>query len=151
MSSVFSRPGYQDGVESVVGQHRGLPDISLSAAVDGSILEYWSFPGPYTPGFYLVGGTSEATPEFAGIVAVADQAAGHDLGLINPALYTLAESGAPGIVDVTTGNNTVSFVQNGKTYTVPGYVAGPGYDLASGLGTVNGADLVSELAGNGKG
>jgi subtilase family serine protease len=35
-------------------------------------------------GFYLIGGTSEATPEFAGIVAIADQVAGHGLGLINP-------------------------------------------------------------------
>jgi subtilase family serine protease len=149
VSSVFSRPGYQDGVESVVGEHRGIPDISLSAAVDGGILEYWSFPG-YPPGFYIVGGTSEATPEFAGIVAVADQAAGHDLGLLNPALYALAGAGAPGIVDITTGNNTVSFDQNNKTYTVPGYVATNGYDLASGLGTVNGADLVAELAGDGR-
>ena len=38
-------------------------------------------------GFYLIGGTSEASPEFAGIIAIADQVAGHGLGLINPALY----------------------------------------------------------------
>lgn len=148
VSSVFSRPSYQDGVEGVVGDHRGVPDISLSAAVDGGVLVYFSFGG-LNPGFYIVGGTSEATPVFAGIVAVADQVAGHRLGLLNPALYTLAEAGAPGIVDITTGNNTVTFNQSGQTYTVDGYVASTGYDLASGLGTVDGAALVEELAGSG--
>jgi hypothetical protein len=49
-------------------------------------------------------------------------------------------------VDVTSGNNTVSFTQNGKLYTIKGYSATKGYDLASGVGTVNGADFVPELA-----
>ena len=52
----------------------------------------------------------------------------------------------PGIVDVTTGNNTVSFTQNNHLYTVKGFSAGPGYDLASGVGTVNAAAFVPELA-----
>jgi subtilase family serine protease len=121
----------------------------MSAAVNGGVLVYWSFPG-IPAGLYIVGGTSEATPEFAGLVAVADQAAGHDLGLLNPALYTLAEVGAPGIVPITTGDNTVSFEQAGKDYTVKGYVADGGYTMATGVGTANGADLVSELAGSGK-
>jgi hypothetical protein len=47
----------------------------------------------------VVCGTSEATPLFAGIVAIAGQYAGHDLGFINPALYELSADGAPGIVD----------------------------------------------------
>ena len=91
-------------------------------------------------------GTSEATPLFAGIVALADQVAGHPLGLINPALYQLAAEGAPGIVDVRSGNNTVSFSQGGHEYTVRGFAATPGYDLASGVGTVNAAYFVRELA-----
>jgi subtilase family serine protease len=90
-------------------------------------------------------GTSEATPLFAGIVALADQQAGHPLGLINPALYAMSASGAPGIVDVTSGNNTVSFKQNGL-HTVTGFQALPGYDLASGVGTVDAATFVPELA-----
>jgi subtilase family serine protease len=83
---------------------------------------------------------------FAGIVALADQVAGHSLGLINPALYQLAAEHAPGIVRVTSGNNTVSFRQNDRIRTVPGFSARPGYDLATGLGTVNGAYFVPELA-----
>ena len=91
-------------------------------------------------------GTSEATPLFAGIVALADQVAGHPLGLINPALYRLAAAGQPGITDVTKGNNTVSFTQNNQQDTVKGFPARPGYDLATGLGTVNAPYFVPELA-----
>ena len=135
-SEFFARPAYQNGVGSVVGAARGTPDVAMTAAVDGSALVYMSF---IPPGFYLVGGTSEATPIFAGVVAIADQVAGHDLGLLNPSLYSLASRGAAGVVDITTGNNTVSFLQNGASHTVPGWVADTGYDLASGIGTVDGA------------
>ena len=109
-SAVFARPSYQDGVADVVGNHRGVPDISMSAACSGPVNLYQSFPGEQA-GWYLVCGTSEATPLFAGIVALADQVAGHSLGLINPALYALSAVHAPGLVDVTAGNNTVSFIQ----------------------------------------
>jgi subtilase family serine protease len=139
VSSVFARPSYQSSVSSVVGSWRGVPDVALSAAVDGAAIIY--FQGSYT----VMGGTSEASPLFAGIVAIADQVAGHNLGDLNPALYALG-SGAPGLPDITTGNNTVSFTQGGTAYTVTGYTAVTGYDLASGLGTVDGAELVAELA-----
>ena len=65
---------------------------------------------------------------------------------INPALYLMAAQHQPGLVDVTSGDNTVSFTQGGKLHKVRGFTAGPGYDLASGLGTVNAADFVPELA-----
>jgi len=144
-SVVFSRPGYQNGVRNVVGNSRGVPDISMSAACNGSVDTYGSFGGA-PPGWSPTCGTSEATPLFAGIVALADQVAGHPLGLINPALYRLAAVGAPGIVDVTSGSNTVSFTQAGHEHTVRGFTAARGYDLASGVGTVNAAYFVRELA-----
>jgi subtilase family serine protease len=144
-SSVFGRPSYQNGVARAVGSHRGIPDISMSAACSGLVLTYNSFGGEPT-GWYAACGTSEATPLFAGIVALADQMAGHSLGLINPALYSLYGEHARGIVDVTQGNNTVSFTQNNTMYTVKGYSAGRGYDLASGIGTVNADLFVPELA-----
>jgi subtilase family serine protease len=148
VSTVFGRPFYQDRVRGIVGNHRGVPDISMSAAITAGALIYGSFPGNtflfngWTPG----AGTSEATPEFAGIVAIADQYAGRRLGLINPALYALSQLRAPGIVDVTRGGNTVSFPVAGKLFTLRGYRAGPGYDLATGVGTVDAARLVPELA-----
>jgi subtilase family serine protease len=141
-SVVFRRPPYQSGV---AGARRGVPDIAMSGACSGLVLTYQSFaPGP--AGWYVVCGTSESTPLFAGIVALADQVAHHPLGLINPALYALSAQHAPGLVDVTTGNNTVSFTQNGTLFTVRGFRARPGYDLASGVGTVNAALFVPELA-----
>jgi subtilase family serine protease len=144
-SIVFGRPAYQDGVRDVVGGQRGVPDISMSASCNGSVDTYGTFggaPAGWTPAC----GTSEATPLFAGIVALADQVAGHSLGLVNPALYELSARHARGVVDITSGSNTVSFVQNGHTYTVPGFAARPGYDLASGVGTVNAPYFVRELA-----
>jgi subtilase family serine protease len=146
LSTVFTRPAFQDGVANVVGDSRGTPDVAMSAAVNGGALVYMSFGGLPGPAFYIVGGTSEATPLFAGIVAVADQAAGHDLGLLDPALCSIEAQHAPGLVDITSGNNSVTFPQNGAEITVKGFQAGPGYDLASGLGTADGAALVKELA-----
>jgi subtilase family serine protease len=145
LSAIFNRPWYQSGVQSVVGSQRGIPDISMSAACNGAVDVYLSIGG-IPAGWYPVCGTSEASPEFAGIVALADQVAHHSLGLINPALYRLSAGYAPGIVDVTSGNNTVTFTQEGQTYTVTGYDAGTGYDLASGVGTVYAPDFVPELA-----
>ncbi len=145
LSSIFSRPLFQLGVGNVVGSRRGTPDISMSAAVDGAALVYFGFGGD-DPGYYLIGGTSEASPLFSGVVAVADQAAGHRLGLINPDLYLLGALRSPGIPDVTSGNNTVTFQQDAQTITVNGFAAVPGYDLASGLGTVDGARLVNALS-----
>src|SRR6516225_6323705 len=144
-SIFFTRPQYQNGVRAVVGGSRGVPDISMSAACDGSVNTYGSFGGAPV-GWSPTCGTSEATPLFAGIVALADQVAGHPLGLINPALYRLAAEGAPGIVDLTSGHNTVSFRQGGHEQTVTGFTARPGYDLATGVGTVDARYLVPELA-----
>jgi subtilase family serine protease len=145
VSSVFGRPGYQDNVISVVGGSRGTPDISMSAAVSGGCWVYESFE-PSGPGWELLGGTSEATPIFAGVVALADQLAGHRLGNINPALYTLGALSRikndpfnTGIVDVTTG-------RNGYGSKVTGYAAAPGYDLASGWGTIDANRFVRALA-----
>jgi subtilase family serine protease len=144
-SIFFTRPWYQNGVRKVVGDQRGVPDISMSAACNGSVDTYGTFGGA-PAGWSPACGTSEATPLFAGIVALADQVAGHSLGLINPALYQLSAQHAPGITDVTSGNNTVSFKQGGREHTVRGFNARPGYDLASGVGTVNAEYFVRELA-----
>jgi subtilase family serine protease len=145
LSVIFSRPAYQDSVQSVVGDARGVPDISMSGACNGGADMYQSFAGQ-APGWYPTCGTSEATPEFAGIVALTDQVAGHPIGLVNPYLYAMSQYRAPGLVDIVSGNNTVSFKQYGKWYTVKGFSALPGYDLASGVGTVNGSLFVPELA-----
>jgi subtilase family serine protease len=151
LSAVFRRPDYQGSVSSTVGHHRGTPDVSMSAAVDGGAIVYWTIPGD-TPGYSIIGGTSEASPMFSGIVAIADQAAGRDLGLLNPTLYAHA-NGRSGLTDITLGNNDPgTFTNPGPddpgTFTVDGYDAVPGYDLASGLGTPDGAATIDELVGH---
>ncbi len=149
LSELFSRPSYQNGVRNIVGNARGVPDVSMNGACSSPVFTYQSFPQQGTPaGWYPSCGTSEATPEFAGIVALADQVAGHALGVINPTLYRLSAAKAPGIVPVTSGNNTVTFQQGkpAKTYTIQGYPARAGYSLVDGVGTVNAWYLVYELA-----
>jgi subtilase family serine protease len=144
-STLFHRPFYQDGVWDEVGDRRGVPDVSMSAACNGAVDVYMSVPGLF-PGWYPTCGTSEATPLFAGIVALAAQVAHQSLGLINPALYRIYADERPGIMDVTAGNNTVSFFQNGQLQTVQGFSARDRYSTVTGVGTVNGALFVPELA-----
>ena len=100
----------------------------MSSAVDGGAWVYWSFAGTGGAGWYIIGGTSEATPIFSGIVALADQVAGHRLGLLNPALYALgAASGhvrGTGLVDITAGDNSFA--------GVTGYSAPPGMTWPAG-------------------
>jgi subtilase family serine protease len=156
LSVIFPRPDYQDRVRDAVGDRRGTPDVSMSAAMDGAVVIYGSFPDRAAPagGWRLIGGTSEATPLLAGVVGIAEQAAGPPLGLLNDRLYALARQGRDesGIVDVALGENSWSFCASGcggprpVTLSVPGYQAVPGYDLATGLGTVDAADLVRGLA-----
>jgi subtilase family serine protease len=139
-SHVFTRPSYQNSVKSVVGDRRGTPDISMAAAVDGGAWVYSSYD-PKAVGWDVYGGTSEASPLFSGIVALADQLAGHRVGDIHQALYALEKGNAKftGIVDVNDGTN--------NSYDgVTGYTAVNGYDMATGVGTVDAARFVPALA-----
>jgi subtilase family serine protease len=145
LSSVFARPTFQASVAGRVGAARGVPDISMSASISGAVLIYASFA---SPGYYQVAGTSEASPLFAGIVAIADQVAHHRLGFINDRLYDLGQTTNTGIVDVTSGNNDFTFADahNGGTLTtVSGFVAQPGFDLASGWGSIDAAQFIPAL------
>jgi subtilase family serine protease len=137
----YARPGYQKAVRGITGSQRGIPDISMSASCGVAVNVFQTFTGGQG-GWTAACGTSESAPMFAAIVALADQVAGLPLGLVNPALYALAGKRAPGIVQVASGNNTVSF----SGVTVHGYSVRHGYNLVTGLGSVNGKYLVPELA-----
>jgi kumamolisin len=131
-------------VRAVTGSRRGVPDVALSASFRGGFLSYGSFTG--RGAWKPAAGTSVATPLLAGLVAIADQDAHTRLGLINPALYRLDQARAPGIVPVTRGSNTVTISVGGKTVTVRGYPARAGYSLVTGVGTIDAARFVPELA-----
>ena len=142
-SHIFSTPSYQSTLpnpSTPIGSMRGIPDVAFQASSRTAPLVYATFDGG--GGWFLVGGTSCSSPEFAGLVAIADQMAGHGLGLINPTLYAIASnpsSYAADFYDVTTGNNQAD-------PDVPGYPATTGWDPVTGLGTPNAANLVPALA-----
>ena len=140
-SDRYARPGYQDDL--VTGPARGVPDVSADANGNtGMALVLSNGSGGYT--IRNSGGTSAAAPFWAGLIALADQSAGHDLGFVNPALYRIAGTALYGTAfhDVTTGNNTVEFPP--QTFT--GYQAAPGWDPVTGLGSPDARVLVPLLA-----
>jgi subtilase family serine protease len=159
LSTVFSRPQFQNGVAGTVGDSRGTPDIAMSAAVNGAV-DFYDTSDPSVAGWAIVGGTSEASPLFSGVVALADQVAGHSLGDLNPALYALAQSGAAdGIVPISAGSNSYTYCKaadvssstsscalSSDLVTVPGFSANGSYNDATGLGTVDAALFVPALA-----
>jgi subtilase family serine protease len=153
-SSVFTKPSYQGTLpagSTPIGTQRGVPDVGFQASSRTGALVYLTLPpdglsgllcgsSPCSTGWYDIGGTSLSCPQWAGIVAIADQLNGGGLGLINPALYRIAngQNYANDFYDVTTGNNQA-------VSTIPGYPATKGWDPVTGLGTPNAANLVPDL------
>jgi len=124
LSVLFPRPAWQDPDAAIAGNHRAVIDIAMT----GLAWVYFARPGG--GGWQEGEGTSAAAPLLAGITADAAQLAGHPLGPLNPALYQLRGT-ADGITDVTEGSNA--------DHGLPGYPAGPGYDLPTGIGTIGSA------------
>jgi subtilase family serine protease len=138
----FARPAYQDGVPGI-GAMRGMPDVAADASsATGMALAFSAPGGGYE--FFGAGGTSAAAPFWAALIALADQAAGHPLGFVNPAIYRIARGPMyyKAFHDITSGDNTV--VLNGVTVT--GYEAGPGWDPVTGWGTPDAQVLIPLLA-----
>src|ERR1022692_97215 len=124
-SAVSTRPGYQNSVAAVTrSKRRSVPDITMDAS----------------------GGTSEAAPLLAGVLALATQLNhGKNVGPVNNVLYrVLGPAGLKdGIADVVSGNNTLTI--HGKVF-VRGFTAARGFDVASGWGTVRAAAFAPALA-----
>ncbi len=136
-STLYRRPGFQAPLNSD-RKARGLPDVAINASGFSAVVVAWS-GGPHGPGFYFFGGTSSGTPQWAGIVALADQMHHQRLGSINASLYRIAASRsyAKAFHDITTGNNSLG--------PVHGFAAGPGWDAVTGLGTPRVAKLLPLL------
>ena len=142
ISRFFGEPDYQRdnlprSAQALLNGHRGLPDVSYNADPYTPILIYVSFVSP--AGYALIGGTSEGSPQWAGITADANQLAGHPLGFLNPAIYSLGNSSdySESFHDITVGNNGYG--------GIPGYKATRGWDPATGWGSPKTATLVTEL------
>ena len=125
-SSIYPRPAYQDGVAAITqSPWRSVPDITMDSQQ----------------------GTSESAPMTAGVLALATQLNnGHNVGPINPTLYdVLGPLGAgAGISDVVSGNDSVIDPTTGQVL-VQGFTAGPGFDVASGWGTIDASKFVPAL------
>jgi subtilase family serine protease len=141
-SHLFARPAYQDGLPGI-GATRGVPDVAADASSSTSMAFVFTAPGG---GYELIGlsGTSAAAPFWAGLIALADQEAGHPLGFVNPAIYQIARGPLyhKAFHDITTGNNTAVL----NAVTITGYQAGPGWDPVTGWGTPDAQVLIPLLA-----
>jgi subtilase family serine protease len=141
-SHLFTRPAYQDGVPGI-GAIRGVPDVAADAnGHTGMTMVISDGSGRYT--IRNSGGTSASAPTWAGIIALADQYAGRQLGFVNPAIYRIARSASyhQAFHDITIGNNTASF----PPVTITGYQAAPGWDPVTGWGSPDAQVLVPLLA-----
>ena len=165
-SILFPKPAYQNvlppgstfvgssaGAPGPNSNMRGIPDVSYQASSRTGVLVYMTEPypagststgcggaNPCSTGWYVVGGTSAGSPQWAGITAMADQVAGRDLGFLNPGLYAVANNAgeyAADFHDVTSGCN--------QTSSIPGYCASKGWDAVTGLGTPDVAHLIPDL------
>jgi hypothetical protein len=169
VSSVYPLPTWQANLFS--GAKRGLPDVSLLSG-NGAYGAVWGIctdqesgnvncaAGATGNSFNLtgVGGTSAAAPAFAGMLALVEQKTGSRLGQADYVLYNLAGSKYSTVFhDVTAGDNSVNcqaassgcVLNNSSYYFLAGYNATTGYDQASGLGSVDASQLLTNWANAG--
>jgi len=164
-STLFTKPFWQSGPGVPNDGVRDLPDVSLSASADhdGYLICDETFdsttkkftpvcPNGYYGGFDAIGGTSASTPAFAGIVALLNQSMNSPQGNINYALYALARLSPNPLHSISSGSNAVPCQTNPPAPDCPtsgsgaglmGYRAGPGYNMATGLGSVDANALIS--------
>ena len=151
VSVIFAKPAWQQGTGVPNGGFRAVPDVSLSASNfhDGYLVcdAGWCTNGYRDAAMNLdvIGGTSAGAPAFAGIVALINQQMHSRQGNVNPTLYSLAARSPSAFHDITVGNNIVPCQIGTPNCTTGslGYSAGTGYDMVTGLGTVNAQTLVT--------
>jgi len=140
-SMLFPKPAWQTGPGVPKDGQRDIPDIA--------------FPASITVAYQLIlngapnsnAGTSAASPAFSGLVALLNQqVGGNGLGNINPALYRLAQSTRDVFHDITVGDTKAACLQSspGCVNGLVGFAAGTGYDMATGLGSVDGYNFVTK-------
>ena len=146
-STVWSEPPYQEPVVPRHPKGRAVPDVAYNGAILHGVLV--RFRGSW----FRFGGTSCGAPQWAGLVAIADQSAGHDYGFINDALYKLGKHGssyAAAFHDITSGNNnSLQFDSGNNPVDIAGFKAGTGWDAVTGLGSPQAGGLLTQLAGTG--
>ena len=153
ISTIYATPSWQvaPGVPSTDPgttnqHHRYVPDLSLAAADhDGYLIQSEGAQ-------YVVSGTSAGAPSFSGILALINQYTNARQGNPNPRLYSMATQAPQAFHDILAGDNIVPCVTGSSGCTGPtittgvakmgGYAAGVGYDLATGLGSIDAYNLL---------
>jgi subtilase family serine protease len=162
-STEYARPTFQDGVGSVIGSdHRGMPDLSWNAAVNGGVLVWiTAFPTYQRPGWHVYGGTSASSPQVAGLIALANEQQADDgdapVGYLNPLLYQVGSGAAfRDIVPVTEGTAASGVMDDNQLWeyeadgsVAPGPVPGnptiAGWDLTTGFGSPRAAAFIAAI------
>jgi hypothetical protein len=139
ISTVETQPAFQNGVVTQSSTQRTIPDVSSDADPNTGVAIYDTYDFGVADPWITVGGTSVASPTWAGLIAVADQGrglgGGSSLDGASQTLPRLYSIPAGSYHDITSGNN--------------GFTAGPGYDLVTGRGSPLANTLVQELASTG--
>ncbi len=159
-STLFNRPAYQTGVVPVGQSGRAVPDVALDGDPTTGMLvgETQRFPdGSVHFSEYRIGGTSVASPLFAGMTALASEHAGGRLGLLNPAVYSQARHHAGTFTDVLPVSDanvrpdyangvdpSAGIVYSVRTFNNDSSLrTTPGWDDVTGVGTPNGNYLTA--------
>ena len=159
------QPPWQAGTGVPTTGQRNIPDISFTAS--GHDAYYLCLAYPDGTGdcsqhkFISFYGTSASTPSMAGIMALVDEALGSRQGNFNPTLYSLAATPANGVFnDVTIPssgvancsvdtpslcNNSIALGSGSAASVLAGFSVSPGYDLATGWGSIDVANLVAAV------
>ena len=148
------------------GSGRAVPDVGLDADPTTGMLigQTQTFPDGVYYGEYRIGGTSLASPLFAGMTALTSQHAGGRLGMLNPVLYAQAKAGSKSFTDIKgtppdAGNVRVDYVNgidssNGLTYAfgrstrTRSLKIAKGWDDVTGIGSPNTNWLTSIPSGS---
>ncbi len=166
VSTYIAKPAWQNapGVPGSAGRY--VPDVSFGASSKNGYFGCMAASqGSCVPGadnrfrFLIWGGTSASAPSMAGIAAMLNQGRGAAQGNLNPTLYALGSNAGNGIFhDVTVQSSgvsgcsvgTASLCNNslpspsGLSGGLQGYAVGPGYDLATGLGSLDASRLIAQ-------
>jgi subtilase family serine protease len=168
-SGGYAKPSWQTGAGVPNDGKRDVPDVSLYAAINSPSGSFYVVcEADFNPGsvscdptnlntdFLAVGGTSASTPAFAGIIALVNQETQSRQGNVNYVLYKLAAQQAGAFNDVPAGgtiampcatgstSDCVTSIFGDKYGVLSGYSTTSGYDLATGLGSVNANNLVTK-------
>jgi subtilase family serine protease len=136
ISSLFAQPSWQAGVSGTINRGRNIPDVAFNA--DPNTGSAYFYTGTWNTQYNPLGGTSLSSPIYGALVTEIDQVKGGRIGLGTAGLYGFfatngyANGSTTYFHDIVLGNNSA-------------YYAVPGYDLVTGIGSVDAWNVAGQL------